>query len=146
MFDWMSLMLYQTTAMKWRSFSRGYFNTLRLEQNCNHFTDDILKFIFLYKRNWTSIRISWKYVPKIPVNNKPALVLDRQQAIIWTNGDQLYWCILVSPGLDGFIYQDLVLHICVCEVGHHWSCNIIGSLLLSQYRTWINADLLSCGA
>ena len=48
--------------------------TLRPRQNGRHFTDDILKCIFLNENNWIWIRISLKFVPKVPINNIPALV------------------------------------------------------------------------
>ena len=48
---------------------------LRLRQNDRYCSDDILKFIFANGSTWVLIQISMKFVPKSPVNNKPALVL-----------------------------------------------------------------------
>ena len=48
-------------------------NTLRLRQNCHHFTDDILQCIFLDANVWTWLKISLKFVPKIRINNISAL-------------------------------------------------------------------------
>ena len=41
--------------------------------------DDIFKLIFLNENIWISIKISLKYVPMGPINNKPALV----QVMAW---------------------------------------------------------------
>ena len=51
-------------------------NTLRLRQNWCHFADNIFKCIlFLMKiSEWISLKISLKFVPKILINNIPALV------------------------------------------------------------------------
>ena len=51
------------------------FNTLRLRQNGRLFTDDTFKCIFLNENIRISIKISLKYVPKVSINNNPALVL-----------------------------------------------------------------------
>ena len=51
------------------------FNTLRSRQDGRHFPDDIFKCIFLNENVWILIKISLKFVPKVPINNIPALVL-----------------------------------------------------------------------
>ena len=43
-------------------------NTLRPRQNVRHFPDDILKCIFLNENVYTSITISLKFVPNIPID------------------------------------------------------------------------------
>ena len=54
-------------------------------------TDDIFKCIFLNENVWISIKVSFEFVPKVPINNIPALVQiigltpTRRQAIIGTN-------------------------------------------------------------
>ena len=50
------------------------FNTLRLRQNGRHFADDIFKCIFLNENAWISLEISLRFVPKVQINNIPALV------------------------------------------------------------------------
>ena len=50
------------------------FNTLRLRQDARHFSDSIFICIFLNENEWHSIKISLKFVPKVPINNIPALV------------------------------------------------------------------------
>ena len=55
--------------------SSVYFNTLGSRQNGRHFADDIFKCIFLNENVWISIKISLKFVPKVPINNIPSLVL-----------------------------------------------------------------------
>ena len=50
------------------------FNTLRPRQDGRHFTDDIFKCIFLNENARISLKISLKLVPKVRINNSPALV------------------------------------------------------------------------
>ena len=64
-------------------------NKLRPRQSGRHFSDDFLKCIFLNENMWVSIKISLMFVPKVWINNIPALVqimAGVDQAIIWTNG------------------------------------------------------------
>ena len=56
-----------------------WVNTLRLRQNGHYFADDIFKCIFLNKNIWISLYSSQKFVPKVWVNNIPALV----QIMVW---------------------------------------------------------------
>ena len=51
-----------------------HLDTLRPRQNGHHFPDDIFKCIFLNENVWISIRISLKFAPEVPINNKPALI------------------------------------------------------------------------
>ena len=48
-------------------------NTMRLRQTCRHFADDILKWIFLNENVWILLKLSLKFVPKVRINNIPAL-------------------------------------------------------------------------
>ena len=47
---------------------------LRPRQDGRHFQDDICICIFLNGNEWHSIKISLKFVPKVPISNIPALV------------------------------------------------------------------------
>ena len=49
-------------------------NTLRPTQNGRHFPDDTFKRIFSNENVKISINISLKFVPKVPIDNIPALV------------------------------------------------------------------------
>ena len=49
-------------------------NTLRLSQNGRHFADNIFKFIFLNENIWIFIDISLKFIPKGPIDKRPALI------------------------------------------------------------------------
>ena len=61
------------------------FNSLRPRPNRRHFTDDILKCIFLNEDVWIPSTISLKFVPKSLINNNPALV----QIMAWRrSGDK----------------------------------------------------------
>ena len=65
-------------------------------QNVRHFTDDIFKCIFLNENIRISIEISLKFVPKVPIDNIPALV----QIMAWRRtGDKP----LSEPMLTWFI-------------------------------------------
>ena len=57
------------------SLGAWWFNTLRPRQNGSHLPDDIFKYIFLNENVWISLKISLKFVPRVPINNIPALVL-----------------------------------------------------------------------
>ena len=56
-----------------------WFNILKPEQNHSHFSDDILKCIFLNENRYIFIQISLKFVPKGLNNSKSGLV----QAMAW---------------------------------------------------------------
>ena len=79
----------------------GPTDTLRLRQNGHHFTDDIFKCIFLNENVWISLNISLKFVPKVWINNKPAVV--QIMAWQWPGDKPLYEPMIVS----------LLTHICV---------------------------------
>ena len=76
-------------------------NTLRLRQNSRHFANDVFECIFVNENVWISLKISLKFVPKLPVNNIPALV----QILAWhCSGD--------TP-LSEPMMVTLLTHICV---------------------------------
>ena len=90
----------------------GYMvRTLRPKQNWRHFADEIFKCIFLNENVLVSLKISLKFVPKVPLNNIPGLVRImawHRQAIIWTNdGYRLLTHICVTrPQWDTYGYSD----------------------------------------
>ena len=51
-----------------------YLNTLRPRQNGRQFPDDTFKRILLNENVRNSIKISLKFIPKVRINNIPALV------------------------------------------------------------------------
>ena len=72
-------------------------------QNGRHFADDIFKCIFLNENGWIPIKISLKFVPKVPINNIPAMV----QIMAWRRpGDKP----LSEP-----MVVSLPTHICVAR-------------------------------
>ena len=114
---------------------KQYINTLRPRQNGRHFSDDIFKCIFLNQNAWISLKISLKFVPRVRINNIPALV----EIMAWRRpGDKP----LSEP-----MMVSLLTHICV--IRPQWvkstSCKIFritgpkcekvpaGE---SKYRTW----------
>ena len=76
-------------------------------QNGRHFSDDILKLIFLHEICCILNKLSLTFMHRFPINSKPALVKikdwsrNRWRAIIWTNDGLVHWRILGSIGLDG---------------------------------------------
>ena len=68
------------------SQSRLYHvNTLRPRQNGRRFADDVFTCIFLNENVWNLLKISLKFVRKVPINNIPALV----QILAWRrSGDK----------------------------------------------------------
>ena len=76
-------------------------NSLRPRQNGRYNADDIFKCIFLNENVWIPIKISLKFVPKVPINNIPALV----QILAWRrSGDK--------PLSEPMVVR-LLTHICV---------------------------------
>ena len=95
---WLPFLDYQ---WKWEVANMIVFNTLRRGQDDRHFPDDIFKCIFVNKNVWISPMISLKFIPKVRINNIPALV----QIMAWRRpGDKP----LSEPML-----VSLLTHICV---------------------------------
>ena len=71
---WHDLTLFTLAAITPNRMCGLNFNTLRPRQNGRYFADDIFKCIFLNENAWISLKISLKFVPKVRINNIPALV------------------------------------------------------------------------
>ena len=101
-------------------------NTLRPRQNGHRFADDTFKRIFLNENVIISIKISMKFVPKVSINNIPALV----QIMAWRRlGDKP----LFEPMMVG-----LLTHICVTRP----QCvNDISQRCREQAEIWVNPDI-----
>ena len=109
--------------------SSGSVNTLRPRQNGRHFQDDTFKPIFFNENIRISIKISLKFVPKVPINNISSLV----QIMAWRRpGDKP----LSEP-----IMVCLLTHICVTRP--QWVNGF--SPVRRQGITWTNTDLLLIG-
>ena len=93
--------------------------------NGRHFSDDIVKWIFLNENVWIPIKISLKFVPHDPINNMPALV----QIMAWRR--------LGDKTLSGPMMVRLPTHICVTR--HQW----VNLLRASFLRGNININLNS---
>ena len=88
-------------------------NTLRQRLNYHYFADDIFKCILSNENIWISLKISLKCVPNFRLNNTPALVHTRRQAIICTIDGLGYWHIYASLGPNEPQYwPDSLTHIC----------------------------------
>ena len=118
-----------------------HVNTLRPRRNDRRFADNSFKRILLNENFRISIKISLKFVPKGPINNKPALF----QIMAWRrSGDK---------PLSELMMVSLLTHICVTrpqwvdEVGD--PVIVASSTVLEPGRrrtiTLTNADALSGG-
>ena len=76
-------------------------NSLRPRLNRRPFADDIFKCIFLNENEWILPRISLKYVPKVRINNIPALV------------QIMAWCLPGDKPLSEPMMVSLLTDICV---------------------------------
>ena len=91
-------------AIEDRAKTWGYcINTLKQRQNC-HFAHDILKCIFLNENIWITLKISLKFVPKVIINNIPALTALVQITAWRRPGDK---------PLSETMMVSLLTHICV---------------------------------
>ena len=82
-------------------------NSLGSRRSRRHFVaDDIFKCIFLNENVLISIKISVKFISKVPINNIPALVRI------------MVWCRSGDKPLSEPITIILLAHVCVTR--HHW--------------------------
>ena len=99
------------------------FNTLRPKQDGRHFPDDIFKCIFVNESVWISRKISLKFVPKVRINNIPALV----QIMAWRRpGDKP----LSEP-----MMVSLLMHICV--TWPQWVKELVTFWKISHLKNYI---------
>ena len=86
-------------------YQQQWVDILKPKQDGYHFADNIFKCIFLNDNEWISLNISLKFIPKVRINNIPALV---QIMACRRPGDKplsepmmvIYWCIYVSLSLN----------------------------------------------
>ena len=98
---WHLMALLGLRVLNNETITKTIINTLRPRQNGRHYADDIFKCIFLNENAWLSLKISLKFVPKVQINNIPALV----QIMAWRRpGDKP----LSEP-----MMVSLLTHICV---------------------------------
>ena len=119
----MSINMTESITASCQIDTSSYLNTLRPRQNGCHFPDNIFKGIFLNENEWISLKISLKFVPKVRINNIPALV----QIMAWRRrGDK--------PLSEPMMFS-LLTHICVTRpqwVNQQWprACRINSLYLL----------------
>ena len=105
-----------------------WVNTLRPRLSRRPFADNIFKCIFLNENEWILPRISLKFVPKVWINNIPALV----QIMAWRRpGDKP----LSEPMMVCFL-----THICVTRP--QWvkkACHIA----YIYHTSWLHATVIS---
>ena len=85
----------------WFQYDKGArVNTLRLRKNGHHYAD-VYKCIFLNENAWIPLKISLKFVPRVPIDNISALI----QIMTWRHaGDK---------PLSAPMMVSLLMHICV---------------------------------
>ena len=120
------------SLIKWQQF---LFNTLGPRQNGRHLVDDLFKCIFVNENVLIWIKISLKFVPKVTINNIPALV--KIMAWSWLYCRRIY----ASLGLDelrkfeNICKQGVILYQSLCVKpnksvnhqlrGHTWNMALI---------------------
>ena len=110
-------------------------NILRPRQNGRHFADGVFKCIFLNENVWILLKISFKFVPKGPINHIPSLVqiMARRRP-----GDK---------SLSKPMMVSLLTHICVARP--QWvnvsSCNEVDRVLLSGEPDYFGRNKISSG-
>ena len=92
------------SVLKPRRLLRFTVNTLRPRQNSPTLSGNIFKCILLNENVSVSIKISWKFVPTIPINNIPKLV----QIMAWRRPRD-------KPSSDPMMVS-LQMHICVTRL------------------------------
>ena len=89
---------------------RFIFNTLRPRQNGQHFSDNISKYIFIDENVWKSIslKISLKFVPKIPVNDTSALfqMMAKVEDAYMRHSDSETWILCDAP-VSGILHENM---------------------------------------
>ena len=113
-------------------------NTLRLRQDGCIFPDAIFKWVVFNKKCYILIQISFKYIPKGPINNNPALV----HKTAWRQPDDMP---ISEPAM-----VRLLIHIYISRpqwfnwLKRYQQCRatIIALYLLEQIN-WINNKLVS---
>ena len=85
----------------WCGGHHVYNNSTSPRQNGRHFTDDIFKHIFVNENVWILLKISLKFISKVPINNISALI-------------QIMACRWLAPShyLNRLCFI-LLMHICV---------------------------------
>ena len=100
------------------------FNTLRPRHNGSHFADDTFNRMFLKENVRISMKTSLKFVPKIPIDNIPALF----QIMAWRRpGDK---------PLSEAMMVSLLTHICVARP--QW----VKSSLCNSFEDWAPIDFI----
>ena len=84
--------------------------TLRPRRNGHQFPDDIFNWILLTENVWISIKMSLKFVPKVPINNIPVLV----QIMAWClPGDKPLSEPMMVKITDAYIrHSALMIYVC----------------------------------
>ena len=118
-------------------------NSLRPRPNRRHFADDIFKCIFENENEWISPRISLKFVPKVRINNIPALV------------HITAWCRPGDKSLSEPMMVNLLTHICVTrpqslirtplfEAGGCWHNKVVGFEFECMERSSLRLPHIYC--
>ena len=82
-------------------YRKHLVDILRPRQNYRYFGGDIFNYVFLTENTWLSIEISLKFVPKVRINNIPALI------------QVMAWCRPEDKPLSEPMMVNSLRHICV---------------------------------
>ena len=95
---------------------------LPLDKMAAILADDNFECNLLNENDRMPIQISLKFVPRSPIDNKPALVqlMAWRQAITWTNADPVYWRIYAALGGDELsTVRNASLILCGLQISYH---------------------------
>ena len=141
-----------------KHFMYSQINTLRSRQNGRPFPDDIFKCIFLNENAGVLIKMSLKFVPKVQINNIPALVQimawrrpganplsEPMMVSFYSTGEQIVSCTLSD---DSVLSESTGLFnpvLCVSQWNLFWQKNQPMRLCLSNQvrsaREWFPSPL-----
>ena len=113
---WMMMLIFQLTSQK------ACIDKLRLRQNGHHFVD-VFKCIFFIENVWISLMITQTFVPKVWINNIPALV------------EIMAWCQPGDKPVSQPIVVSLLMHICVTHLNELVSCTQTVGVKWTTFRT-----------
>ena len=99
-----------------------YLNILTPRQNGRHFPDDVLKWIFLNENVSILLKISLKFVPKVRINNIPAL--DQATSHYLNHWWLVYWRIFTSLGLNELTLEVPLYFLFYFQTSMKWNANI----------------------
>ena len=127
------------------------FKLISPGKNGCHFANDIFIRIFENENLYILIKLHWILFPRFQLTITQCgldngFALNRRQAIIWTNADQLPWRIYAALGGDEVILVSTPFYI-MCQITEIKSAVFIGPSIKLRVRTicWIKKHVWKYG-